>query len=193
MAAQALGPIAGPLQIFGGMMNAVSILQQREQLEVNAEAAAKNFGVRQRNLLAARTANARREARITSMKLADIESSYSVSGIEMSGDVANYISQVAAVEEQNSQQLTQDAFYASAVMETQKNNLLTQADNQKDAMLFSAVSSIFGGAMAGAETMSEDDFYKSAIKEENDYYWSTFGPVPGSGLGISTGTNILEK
>lgn len=166
----ALGAIAGGMQLAQGIVNGISSWQQSKQVRANAQVMQGDMINRKNAMLAARLANSKREAQITSAKLANIESMYSVSGIEMKGDIVNYIAEVAAAEELNSQQLTQDAFYTATVMDVQRENMRTAAKQQEKALKISAFTSLFGATAQAGLTYSE-----------SASYWEKNGP------GVDTG------
>lgn len=168
-------PIGGPasiLQIGQGFIGGFTNMLQSKQIEANAKIMARDMKNRKDAMLAARLANSKREANITSHKLADIESAYSVSGIEMGGDIANYVAEVAAVEEMNTQQLNQNAFYTAAVMDVQRENMQNQAKQKSRALKIGAIAGMFGATFEAAE-----------IYSENASYWENYGPGTNSDFG----------
>lgn len=167
-----LGGSAGIMQIGQGFIGGFTSILQSKQVEANAKVMAKDMKNRKQAMLAARLANSQREANITSHKLADIESAYSVSGIEMGGDIANYVAEVAAVEEMNTQQLNQNAYYTAAVMDVQRENMQMQAKQKSRALKIGAIAGMFGASFEAAE-----------IYSENASYWDNYGPGTNSEFG----------
>ena len=139
--------ILAALKAAQGIVGGLSKWGQAEQIETNAGVMAQDMANRRQAMLSARLANSKREATITSNYLADMESSYSISGIEMSGDIANYVAQHAAMAELNTQQLNQDAYYAAAVMDVQKENMQMAAKQKSKALKIGAIAGLFGAQL----------------------------------------------
>ena len=150
-----------------GLTNAGTLYSSAQQTSYNARTMANDIDARIQQETQARQANARRESNAGTRRLAQIESGYSRSGVEMSGDVANYVAKVAAVQEAEIQQRNQDLRYKVEVMEIQKDNMLMAAKMRERSLLISSFTSLIGG---GVEAMTQ------GRKITN--YWEKFGPVP---------------
>lgn len=149
--------------------NVVGGLAQADQLKMNAKAQSSDIKNRMIAMKQAGQANASRANKIGTARLAQLESGYTVSGVEMSGDIATYLSEVRATQEMDAQQRGQDLFYQLSVMEVQRQNMEIAAEQASKAAILSAIS---GGAAAGVGALE--------TYSENAAYWSKFGPAANS-------------
>jgi len=149
-------------QFYGGM-------NQAKQIKMNASVQSQDITNRMVAMRQAGVANAKRESRINDQRIAQLESGYSRSGVEMSGDIAAYISEVAATQEANAQQRGQDMFYQLSVQEVQRQNMLIAAESAEKAAKLSAISGGMSGGMDAYETYSE-----------NANFWDKYGPAANS-------------
>ena len=154
------------LTFIQGLTSATTAFQSARQLSYNADVISSDIDARIEQETMARRANALRESQAGSRRLAQIESGYSVSGVEMSGDVANYVSKVAAVQERDIQQRNQDLYYKVQVMRVQQENMEMAAKLREKSVLIQAASSLIGG---GINALTQ--------KKEIDNYWENYGPV----------------
>jgi len=153
-----------------GLMQAgfsvVGGLQESKQIKVNAKIQSQDIMNRMIAMRQAGTANALRESKIGTSRLANLESGYATSGVEMTGDIAAYLSEVAATQEANAQQRNQDLFYQLSVMEVQRQNMNIAAKSASKSAMLSAISGGVAGGAAAYDTYSE-----------NAAYWKRFGPA----------------
>jgi len=154
------------MQGIKGGINLVQGFQQAKQIKMNAKAQSQDIKNRMLSLRQSGEANALRQSKIGTSQLANLESGYSVSGVEMSGDVSNYISEVAATQELNAQQRSQDLYYQLSVMEVQRSNMRIAAKSAEKSAILSAISGGAAGGAAAFETYSE-----------NADYWDKYGPA----------------
>jgi len=154
------------LTFIQGLTSATTAFQSARQLSYNADVISSDIDARIEQETMARRANALRESQAGSRRLAQIESGYSVSGVEMSGDVANYVSKVAAVQERDIQQRNQDLYYKVQVMRVQQENMEMAAKMREKSFLIQAASSLIGG---GINALTQ--------KKEIENYWENYGPV----------------
>jgi hypothetical protein len=153
------------LTMAQGLMGAKTSFQQADQIEYNAKAISRDIDTNIQNSLQARQHQARREHIAGTRYLAQLENSYARSGVEFGGDVANYVAEVAAVQEQTQQQRNQDLQYRISVMRVQQENQKMQAKYEKRAAQIQGVLSLATGGVAG---------YSQALDIKN--YWREEGP-----------------
>lgn len=162
------GPLAA-MQLIQGVVDANTLYNQSKQIRYNARVAEANIFNNINTMIVNRKANARREVNIGTRRLAQIENSFAKSGIEMRGDVVNYMAEIAGVQELDIQQRNQDMFYQTEVMKVQSENMRMAAKQQEKALKMSAITSLIGaGAKAGV------------TQSESVSFWQKYGVSTGS-------------
>lgn len=157
------------LYIAQAAMSFKTGLAEKKQIGLNAAVAAQNYRTRVDNMLAVGQANALRESKIGTQQIAELESGYARSGVEMTGDVAAYLSEVKAVQERDAQQRYQDMFYNISVLGVQNENMQIAAENAQDTAMMAAISGAVAGGTGAYESYSE-----------NANYWDRFGAAANS-------------
>ena len=159
------GALSAGMSFGSGLQNALGMYNQSKQQEYNAKVMARDLKTKRRNMIAARRENAKRETQAQSQRTAQLTNMYAASGIEVNGDVSKYIARVAAVDELNKQQLTQDAYYNAAVIDTQIYNLRKGAAMAGQALELNALTTAMSAPINAA-----------VIYNENSNYWDKYGP-----------------
>ncbi len=191
------GVAMAALQFGQGIFNFNSKLDQSRQIRENARVMEQDMITRRNDLIARRRANAIRETKISSQNTAQLVNQYAVSGVEFSGDVANYVAKASAVDELNKQQATQDALYSAAVMDVERRNMKANAKYLERSMRMSAVSSLIGGGLQGMDTFTNTTNYWEKYGPQKQNPLTTAGSLGGAGvsfLGTQEGKiSIIER
>lgn len=152
MAASYIAAIGAVTQGLNGMFTNMNMAKQTKY---NAQANSKSIDIQIYNQTQARQVNARTEFERDRRHLAQIENNFARSGVEMSGDIVNYLSGIRAVQEVDMQQLNQDNQYQISVLRVEQENLERQARMESKGYKLAAITSLLGGGMQAYGQVAE--------------------------------------